>query len=84
MISDSVVKRQIRSAAEDEERDTYAHRHRSSGSMLLLRWFTDWRSHFLESAPYLIVVFSRRLRVILESPMGATTNANTYWYCCGV
>jgi nitroreductase len=59
--SDPNVKRQIRAAAEDEERINY------EGGRLPDHWRealeplgTDWRKEFLESAPWIVVLFEQR------------------------
>ena len=59
--SDPVVKRRIREAAEDEERENY------EGGRLPPHWRadlaplgTDWRKPFLEIVPWVVVVFEQR------------------------
>lgn len=59
--SDPVVKRRIREAAEDEERENY------EGGRLPPHWRadlaplgTDWRKPFLEIVPWIVVVFEQR------------------------
>ena len=61
LIGDPVVKRRIRVAAEIEERENY------EGGRLPLHWRedlsplgTDWRKPFLETAPWIVVVFEQR------------------------
>ena len=61
MTSDPVVKRRIREAAEDEERQNY------EGGRLPPHWRadlaplgTDWRKPFLEIVPWVVVVFEQR------------------------
>lgn len=63
-IADPEVKRAIRAAAEDEERENY------DGGRLGAEWRdaleplgTDWRKPFLERAPWLVVLFEQRLGV---------------------
>jgi nitroreductase len=58
---DPAVKRRIREAAEDEERENY------EGGRLPPHWRadleplgTDWRKPFLETAPWIVVVFEQR------------------------
>ncbi len=61
LIGDAEVKRRIRVAAEVEERENY------EGGRLPPEWRealaplgTDWRKPFLETAPWLVVVFEQR------------------------
>jgi nitroreductase len=56
VVSDPEVKRQIRAAAEDEERAFYAGRAADEWLDALAPLGTDWRKPFLETAPYVIVV----------------------------
>lgn len=57
VVSDPEVKRQIREAAEQEERAFYEHRAPDEWLEALAPLGTDWHKPFLEIAPYLIVVF---------------------------
>ena len=57
VVSDPDVKRKIRAAAEDEEREFYSHRAPQEWLDALAPLGTDWRKPFLEDAPYLIIVF---------------------------
>jgi nitroreductase len=57
VVSNSQTKRQIRAAAEEEERAFYEHRAPSEWLEALAPLGTDWHKPFLEIAPYLIVVF---------------------------
>lgn len=57
VVQDAEVKRQIRQAAEAEEREFYEHRAPSEWLEALAALGTDWHKEFLEIAPYLIVVF---------------------------
>jgi nitroreductase len=57
VVSDPDVKRKIRIAAEEEERDFYAHRAPQEWLEALAPLGTDWHKPFLEDAPYLIIVF---------------------------
>jgi iodotyrosine deiodinase len=60
-VSDKTVKRQIREAAEVEERENY------EGGRMPPEWIealaplgTDWHKEFLEEAPWLVVVFAEQ------------------------
>jgi iodotyrosine deiodinase len=59
-VSDTGVKRQIRVAAEAEEREFYAHRAPPEWLEVLRPLGTDASKPFLEVAPWLIAVFIRR------------------------
>lgn len=58
-VSDPNLKRQIRVAAEKEEREFYEHRAPAEWLAALARLGTDWRKPFLETAPWLIAIFSQ-------------------------
>jgi nitroreductase len=57
VVSDPETKRQIRLAAEAEERENYGHRFPDEWLQTLAPLGTDWQKPFLEIAPHLIVVF---------------------------
>ncbi|MEO6119391.1 MAG: nitroreductase family protein [Terriglobales bacterium] len=57
VVSDATVKRQIRTAAEKEEKEFYEHRAPQEWLEALAPLGTDPNKPFLETAPYLIVVF---------------------------
>lgn len=57
VVSDPEIKRQIREAAEVEEKEFYSGRATDEWLEALAVLGTDWRKPFLETAPYLIVVF---------------------------
>lgn len=57
LVTDPEVKRKIRLAAEEEERETYGRRMSEEWREALRPLQTDWRKPFLETAPALIVVF---------------------------
>lgn len=59
-VSDPEVKRRIRTAAEAEEREFYAHRAPPEWLEVLRPLGTDANKPFLEIAPWLIAVFIRR------------------------
>lgn len=67
VVSDADVKHQIRVAAEAEEHDFYTRRAPEAWLEVLAPLGTDEKKLFLESAPYLIVVFEERYAV---SPSG--------------
>jgi len=57
VVKDPEIKRQIREAAETEERESYEHRMPADWLNALAPLGTDWHKEFIETAPYLIVVF---------------------------
>ena len=59
LISDPEMKKQIRIAAEEEEKISYTSRMPESWKNDLAPLGTDWEKPFLEIAPYLIVVFKQ-------------------------
>src|SRR5688572_9074310 len=58
-VSDPQVKREIRLAAEAEEREAYEHRMTEEWLRALEPLGTDWRKAHIEDAPYVIVVFEQ-------------------------
>ena len=63
VVTDSVLKQQIRTAAEAEEKESYDNRMSEEWLNDLAPIGTDWQKPFLEIAPYLIIVFSRSYEV---------------------
>ena len=59
VISDPGIKRKIRKAAEKEEYDSYHNRMNEEWLEDLKPLGTDWHKPFLETAPYLIIVFKK-------------------------
>ncbi len=57
LISDPEIKKEIRVAAEEEEKISYSSRMSESWKNDLKPLDTNWEKPFLEDAPYLIVVF---------------------------
>ncbi len=57
VISDPALKREIRLAAEAEEKDSYQRRMTPEWLEALAVLGTDWRKRHIEDAPYVIVVF---------------------------
>ena len=57
VVKDPETKRKIRDAAEAEERESYEQRMPADWLEALAPLGTDWHKEFLETAPYLIVVF---------------------------
>jgi len=63
VVKDPEIKKQIRIAAEKEERESYDHRMTEEWLKDLEPIGTDWNKPFLEIAPYLIVVFKRSYEI---------------------
>lgn len=63
VVSDPSIKRQIRIAAENEEKESYMNRMSEEWLEDLAPLQTDWQKPFLETAPYLIIVFRRSYEV---------------------
>jgi nitroreductase len=63
VVSDPAIKTQIREGAEAEERDFYQHRAPRDWLEALAPLGTDAHKPFLQSAPYLIVVFAEKYGV---------------------
>ena len=59
VVRDSEIKKQIRDAAEKEEFESYNGRMSPNWLEDLKPLQTDWKKPFLETAPYLIIVFRR-------------------------
>jgi iodotyrosine deiodinase len=59
VVSDPDVKRQIREAAEEEERRSYESRMPDEWLEALRALGTDWRKAHIEDAPYVVVVFEQ-------------------------
>ena len=59
IVKDPVIKKDIRVAAEKEEKEFYKHRAPDYWLEDLNQFGTDWHKPFLEIAPYLIVVFKQ-------------------------
>ncbi|HRI22557.1 MAG TPA: nitroreductase family protein, partial [Panacibacter sp.] len=59
VVSDPAIKKQIREAAEEEERESYNNRMSEEWLQDLAPLQTGWQKPFLEIAPYLIIVFKR-------------------------
>jgi nitroreductase len=59
VVTNADLKKQIREAAEKEEKASYEHRMSDEWLDDLRPLGTDWQKPFLEIAPYLIIIFSR-------------------------
>lgn len=66
VVGDPAVKREIRLAAEAEERDNYSRRFPDEWLEALAPLGTDWHKEFLEIAPWLVVVFQIDYGIAVE------------------
>jgi nitroreductase len=64
LVSNPDLKRQIREAAEEEEYENYNGRMSEEWLEDLEKFDTDWHKPFLETAPYLIVIFKKPYDII--------------------
>ncbi|MCH7817135.1 MAG: nitroreductase family protein, partial [Proteobacteria bacterium] len=63
VVSDPVIKKQIRDAAEQEEEEFYTNRAPQDWLDALAPLGTDANKPFLEKAPYLIVIFGQKFEI---------------------
>jgi len=66
VVSDPLIKNKIRIAAEEEEREFYSTRASQEWLDAIAPLGTDWNKPFLETAPYLIVVFSKSFDILSD------------------
>jgi iodotyrosine deiodinase len=78
VVGDPAVKREIRLAAEAEERDNYDRRFPDEWLAALAPLGTDWHKEFLEIAPWLIVVFQIDYGIVVE-PDGGERKIKHYY-----
>lgn len=74
VVSSPELKKQIRIAAEEEERISYESRMSEEWKEDLKPFATDWQKPFLEIAPYLIIIFKRAY----EFEIGGKKHQNYY------
>jgi iodotyrosine deiodinase len=79
VVSDPDIKRQIRAAAEIEEKDSYQNRMSDEWLEALAPLGTDWHKPHLEDAPYLIVVFRRAYGLRTDPETGETIKFKHYY-----
>jgi nitroreductase len=78
VVSNPDIKRQIRLAAEKEERENYERRFPQEWLDALAALGTDWHKEFLEIAPYLIVVFAINYG-LTTAPDGSVKKVKHYY-----
>jgi nitroreductase len=71
-ISDPDVKREIRIAAEAEEKEFYEHRAPKAWLEALAPLGTDWHKPFLETAPWLVAIFAQPFRILSDGTRSPT------------
>jgi iodotyrosine deiodinase len=71
-VSDPVIKREIRVAAEKEEKEFYKHRAPKAWLEALAPLGTDSNKPFLETAPWLIAVFAQPFRILEDGTRSPT------------
>ncbi len=79
VVSDPKIKREIRSAAEAEEKESYQRRMSQEWLDALAHLGTDWRKPHIEEAPYLIVVFRQAYGVALDEATGQERRLKHYY-----
>ena len=80
VVGDAGVKREIRVAAEKEEKESYENRMPDDWIEALKHLGTDWRKEFLETAPWVVVCFAQ-----LWEPHGQGKKKNYYVQeSCGI
>ncbi len=67
VVSDPTIKQEIRKAAEKEEMESYNGRMSEEWLDDLRPLQTDWQKEFLETAPYLIVVFKKAYDLLADA-----------------
>jgi iodotyrosine deiodinase len=71
-VSDPAIKREIRIAAEKEEKEFYEHRAPKAWLEALAPLGTDSNKPFLETAPWLIAVFAQPFRILADGTRSPT------------
>lgn len=78
VVSNPEIKRRIRQAAEAEEYENYHGRFPEDWLQALAQFGTDWHKEFLETAPYLIVVFKQEYG-LAANPDGSERKIKHYY-----
>jgi iodotyrosine deiodinase len=79
VVSDPEIKRQIRLAAEREEKESYERRMSAEWLAALAPLGTDWHKPHLEDAPYLIVAFVQAYGLSVDSASGEQQRIKHYY-----
>ncbi len=78
VVSNPETKRKIRAAAEAEEKEFYEHRAPKEWLEALAPLGTEWHKPFLETAPYLIVIFRLNYELRRDETGGEVRAKNYY------
>ncbi len=79
VISDPALKREIRSAAEAEEKESYERRMSQEWLDALAPLGTDWRKPHIEDAPHVIVVFRQAYGIRTDPETGEESRTLHYY-----
>ena len=79
VVSDPDLKRQIRRAAEREERENYQRRMSDEWLQALAHLGTDWHKPHIELAPYVIVVFRQAYGLHRDDDSGEAQRVKHYY-----
>ena len=79
VISDPALKREIRIAAEAEEKESYERRMSQEWLDALAPLGTDWRKPHIEDAPLVIVVFRQAYGIRTDSETGEESRVLHYY-----
>jgi iodotyrosine deiodinase len=79
VVSNPDIKRQIRIAAEEEEKISYESRMSTEWLAALAPLGTDWHKPHLEDAPYLIIVFRQAYGIGMDATTGEETKIKHYY-----
>ena len=79
VISDPALKREIRIAAEAEEKESYDRRMSQEWLDALAPLGTDWRKPHIDDAPYVIVVFRQAYGIQTDSETGEESRVLHYY-----
>lgn len=74
VVADPVIKKEIRLAAEKEEKESYENRMSEEWLTNIKPLQTDWQKPFIEVAPYLIIVFKKAYDLLPDG-----TKRNNYY-----
>ncbi|MCU0479898.1 MAG: nitroreductase family protein [Anaerolineae bacterium] len=79
VVSNRELKRKIRLAAEDEERENYQRRMKQEWLEAVHPLGTDWMKPHIEDAPYLIIVFAHSHGIRKDPATGAESTYKHYY-----
>jgi len=79
VVSDPIIKREMRIAAEAEEKESYERRMSQEWLDALAPLGTDWRKPHIEDAPCIIVVFRQAYGIRIDRETGEETSYRHYY-----